>query len=1312
MDEKGAVEEPKANVPRSSGVVLFRYFDGMGWLLFIIGGLGAVCSGVLIVFFGPLLSKVFNAMSEISPTATLQEALDEVGSKINDACLLITYVGCGMFASNFIMAAFSGMAGARVSMRAKTACMKAALNQDCEFYDVKSTPGDVVHVIQSQITQTEIFIVGKIPGLLNSLGQLCGGLSIAFYYGWEMTLVTMSVAPAIAVVIFIANIMNEKANQQSEAALQKSSGFAGQVLANVRTVFSFNAGELTVKSYTQQIREPLKVGLASAWIKALATGAMMFCGFAAMPLAMWFGGLKVNDGSYTSGDVFAVLSPLLMAVMSMAAFAPAMRDYVPSVQAAQKVMELADSTSTLVDPEDGVELQPEEVKGRVMLQDVDFSYPASPGVQVLKGVSLAVPAGNSAALVGESGSGKSTIVSILLRFYDPSAGRVLLDGQDIRAIRLHSLRGVLGLVSQEPVLFAMSIGENIAYGKPGADQVAIESAARSAQIHEFIISLPDGYNTLVGEKGAQLSGGQKQRIAIARTMIRKPRVFILDEATSALDTKSERAIQAALSDLTAGSTTISIAHRLSTVRNCDVIAVMNSGKILETGTHDALMAKGGAYAALVAKQGGLERIEKEEEEEGTITELEDKQTIFKIAKTMSLRGTLSTRKSSLTVTSSRGLLEKGTSTRLILIPVLSPDLEKEPQEEHGVGPTFVPSMLGMQAIHSMRDEMMQVISNRASAHLGDIDEEVAAPPAAPKATTSRAFGIAKPYSWFLFIGFVGTVMAGAAQPILGWIFSLLINVYNSTGLGVSIMPEVSKYACILVGVAGAVGIGNFMQEYGFETVAQRMAFHLRCLLMEALMRQEIGWFDQEENGSGALLSHLNSDVLAAKGQVTDLLAVLGQVVGALFAGFPISLVHQWQVALVVISVAPILIITIAITGICTQGMLQDEREASILAETVSAESLNNYKVVGAFSLADQRELAYENLLKKKNSVLYKLSYFMGAAQGFVMFSVFSIYALAFWYGGKLVTEQKAVFSDVTTAIFPVFLALVYIGQAQTRLPEVARGQAALTYIFETVDREPVIDNSSDEGLEPDECMGNLSFNGLKFAYPARPDTLIFKDFSLKIPAGTSMALVGHSGCGKSSLVGLALRFYDPLEGRVTLDGRDIRRLSLRWLRSQYGLVSQEPVLFNGTILDNIRYGNQMATREECEIAAKVANATDFIESLPDKYDTPIGEQSIQLSGGQKQRIAIARAMVRNPRILLLDEATSALDNVSERAVQVALDAAMVGRTAIVIAHRLATVSGVDTITVMEKGEIVESGNHEELMALNGKYSMMVNLQTM
>lgn len=296
-------------------------------------------------------------------------------------------------------------------------------------------------------------------------------------------------------------------------------------------------------------------------------------------------------------------------------------------------------------------------------------------------------------------------------------------------------------------------------------------------------------------------------------------------------------------------------------------------------------------------------------------------------------------------------------------------------------------------------------------------------------------------------------------------------------------------------------------------------------------------------------------------------------------------------------------------------------------------------------------------------------------------------------------------------IFPVFIALVCIAQANASFPDVAKGTVAVQSVFAIIDRVPAIDSSSNDGIAPKSCCGALALRDVEFFYPQRPDVKVFNKINLNMPSGTSVALVGPSGSGKSTVVGLLLRFYDPVAGAILLDDRPLQSLNIHWLRSQIGLVAQEPILFNGTILENIRYGFPNASLEDCVSAAAVANATNFIDALPSGMHTSIGDQNMQLSGGQKQRIAIARAILTNPRILLLDEATSALDTASEGAVQKALDAAMVGRTALVIAHRLGTVRRVGRIYVLLEGRVVEEGSHVELMARQGGlYAAMVELQ--
>jgi ATP-binding cassette, subfamily B (MDR/TAP), member 1 len=315
--------------------------------------------------------------------------------------------------------------------------------------------------------------------------------------------------------------------------------------------------------------------------------------------------------------------------------------------------------------------------------------------------------------------------------------------------------------------------------------------------------------------------------------------------------------------------------------------------------------------------------------------------------------------------------------------------------------------------------------------------------------------------------------------------------------------------------------------------------------------------------------------------------------------------------------------------------------------------------------------------------------------------------VAFWYMGLEISRGHSSFEEAFKAFFAIFLAAFGAAQAQAYFPDVARGKAAVQRVFAIIDRRSAIDAADPSGLRPATCEGSVELQNVTFCYPARPEAPVFVDFSLTVPAGKTVALVGESGSGKSTVIQLIERFYDPQAGSVLLDGVDLRQLNLKWLRSYVGLVSQEPVLFNMTVADNIRYGNPGATLEAAVAAAKAANADGFISALPEGYHTRLGEGAIQLSGGQKQRVAIARALLKDPRVLLLDEATSALDAESERVVQAALDRLMHGRTTLVVAHRLSTVRDADSIAVVYKGHIVEQGRHAELVAAGGAYARLV-----
>ena len=418
-----------------------------------------------------------------------------------------------------------------------------------------------------------------------------------------MTLVMLAFMPVLVATGYFIGLAMTRITVESNKAYATASSLAQQALANIRTVFAFNGEKRTVDDYDGALTLPEKVGIKQGFFSGLTVGTtncVAYCGYA---LAMWYGAQRVADGAYTGGEVVNVLLAALIGGFALGQAVPNFEGFQAGKASAARLFYIMERKPVIDLDAEGVEL--ESVNGVLEFKGVSFAYPSRPDKPVFNDFSLTVPSGATVALVGESGSGKSTAVSLIERFYDPQGGSVSLDGVDLRQLGLRWLRSQIGLVSQEPTLFATSIRENIAFGKPGATEEEIESAARAANAHSFISRLPAGYNTHVGEKGVQMSGGQKQRIAIARAILKNPKILLLDEATSALDAESERVVQDALDKLMVSRTTVVVAHRLSTVRNADCIAVVSKGSVIETGSHEELLSKGGAYATLIEMQGAV-----------------------------------------------------------------------------------------------------------------------------------------------------------------------------------------------------------------------------------------------------------------------------------------------------------------------------------------------------------------------------------------------------------------------------------------------------------------------------------------------------------------------------------------------------------------------------------------------------------------------------------------------------------------------------------------------------------------------------------
>ncbi|KAM7487966.1 hypothetical protein LguiB_025450 [Lonicera macranthoides] len=904
----------------------------------------------------------------------------------------------------------------------------------------------------------------------------------------------------------------------------------------------------------------------------------------------------------------------------------------------------------------------DDITGAIELREVYFSYPTRPEERIFNGFSFSIPSGTTAALVGQSGSGKSTVISLIERFYDPQGGEVLIDGINLKDFQISWIRSKIGLVSQEPVLFTSSIKDNIAYGKDMATLEEIKAAAELANAAKFIDKLPEGLDTMVGVQGTQLSGGQKQRIAIARAILKDPRILLLDEATSALDAESERTVQEALDKIMVNRTTLIVAHRLSTVKNADMIAVIHQGKIVETGSrYELLQDPEGAYCQLIRLQ-----------EHGKDSELNVGSGHYRPE-----------------ITRDSGRLSSMLISHLQYMSPGSPGIGNS--SRHSFSVSFgVPT--GISTLATAVSEPTALVSALAPA-----TAPAPSPMEAEKEISLRRLAyLNKPEIPILLIGSVAAIANGVILPIFGVLLSIIIRTYYEPSHN---LRKDSRYWALMFVVLGLVTLlAAPLSTYFFAVAGCKLIKRIRLMCFEKVVQMEISWFDKTENSSGAIGARLSTDALAVRGLVGDTLALLVQNTATVIAGLIIGFKASWQLALLILFLLPLVGLNGYLQTKFLTGFNANTKKLYEDASQVASDAVGSIRTVASFCAEEKVLKLYEKKCYGATRGGVRQGLISGTGFGMSMFFLFIVYAISFYAGARLVEAGKITFTEVFRVFLGLSMAALGISQSGTIAPDTGKAKSAAASVFALLDQQSKVDLSDDSGTTLENVKGDIEFWHLSFKYPTRPDVCIFRDLCLVIHAGKTVALVGESGSGKSTVMSLLQRFYDPDSGFITLDGVEIEKLNLKWLRQQMGLVSQEPVLFNDTIRANIAYGKEgYATEADIIAAAEFANAHNFISGLQKGYDTTVGERGIQLSGGQKQRVAIARAIVKAPKILLLDEATSALDAESEKVVQEALDRVMVNKTTLVVAHRLSTIRGADLIALVKNGVIAENGKHESLM---------------
>ncbi|KAM7278901.1 hypothetical protein ACFE04_006035 [Oxalis oulophora] len=1216
---------------------LFMCADSLDWCLMALGSIGTIGG----ISYPPMMLFTAKFMNNFGSNI--------LTSTTNKNAMIITYLACAAFVAGILEGYCWTITSERQASRMRAKYLKAVLSQDVSFFDMQViSTAEVVTSVSNDILDIQNVLTEKVSYFLKKITTVVACYIVAAVLLWRLFIVAFPIAFILVVPGLIFGKKMIVLARKIGTEYNKAAIIAEQATFSIRTVYAFVGEENIINRYSKGLQGSVKLGIQQGLAKGSLIGSIRAFTFAKWAFVCYYGSRLVMYHGAQGGSVFAVGAVVAMGAGSLAGSLTDLKSITEACLAASRMREVMKKVPR-TNLENGV--TSENLNGEIEFKNVAFSYPTRPKHKILNDFSLKIPAGKTTALVGSSGSGKSTVISLLQRFYDPAGGQVFLDGVSIEKLHLKWLRSQMGLVSQEPILFAMSIKENILFGKEDATIDEIIEAAKVSGIHNFISQLPQGYDTRVGERGIQMSGGQKQRIAIARAIIRAPRILLLDEATSALDSESERLVQEALDRATVGRTTITIAHRLSTIRNADVIAVVQNGVVMELGSHEELIQlDNGLYNLFV----NLQTIEKVSNQE-TLTS-----SIVSSSKALD--------------TSSRRISEANRSS---FEPLRASSLDGANSFDNDDNNTY-----------KLENQNLSAPSFR------------------------RLLALNAPEWKQAILGYLGGMLHGALQPVQSLIMGSMISVYFLKDHD-ELKEKVRIYSLLFVGFAILGWIAATCQHYYFAYMGEHLTKRVREMMLGKVLTFEVGWFDLDSNSSGTICSRLDNDARVVRSLVCDQVSLFVETVAAVSVGAVLSFIISWRLALVMNAIQPLLIMCMYMQRAFLKKMSQQTVKAQEESSKLTAEAITNFRTVTVFSSQDRilhmLEKTQEGPKRECARQAWITSLGLGLSQG----TKLCIWAFLFWFGGKMIADGHV----TAKAFFETYIILKttssVIAEAGSTTTDLARGKHTLVSLFSMLDRLTNIDSKDPNGYKPLEICGDIEFSQVDFAYATRPHVIVFNDFSIKIEAGKSTALVGQSGSGKSTIISLIERFYDPITGVVKIDGRDLRSYHLKSLRSYISLVSQEPTLFAGSIRDNITYGVSREV-DEAEIteAAKLANVHGFISGLIDGYDTWCGDKGTQLSGGQKQRIAIARAILKNPRILLLDEATSALDNESEKLVQDALERIMVGKTSVVVAHRLSTTQNCDQIAVLDKGKVIENGTHSSLLAkgVTGAYYSLVSLQ--
>ncbi|KAH7678000.1 Xenobiotic-transporting ATPase protein [Dioscorea alata] len=940
VDEVEEIEPPPAAVPFSK---LFACADGLDWVLMVVGSLAAAAHGAALVVYLHYFGKVINFLmyAEPLPSGMSHELFDD----FKKHALYIIYIASGVFAAGWIEVSCWIITGERQTAVIRSKYVQVLLNQDMSFFDTYGNNGDIVSQVLSDVLLIQSALSEKVGNYIHNMATFFGGLVVGLINCWQIALLTLATGPFIVAAGGVSNIFLHRLAENIQDAYAEAASIAEQAISFIRTLYAFTNETLAKYSYATSLQATLRYGILISLVQGLGLGFTYGLAICSCALQLWVGRFLVSHGKANGGEIIIALFSVILSGLGLNQAATNFYSFEQGRIAAYRLFEMISRSTSTVNQEGNTLAS---IQGNIEFRNVYFSYLSRPEIPILSGFYLTVPARKTVALVGRNGSGKSSIIPLMERFYDPTLGEVLLDGENIKNLKLEWLRSQIGLVTQEPALLSLSIRDNIAYGRSATfDQ--IEEAAKTAHAHTFISLLEKGYDTQVGRAGLALTEEQKIKLSVARAVLSNPAILLLDEVTGGLDFEAERAVQEALDILMLGRSTIIIARRLSLIRNADYIAVMEEGQLVEMGTHDELLTLDGLYAELLRCEEAAKlpkrmpiRNSREhsafqvEKDSSAINSFQESSSP-KMAKSPSLQratGYYTFRSADASYNSHE-----------------SPKIHSPPSElmENGMPLTSTdraPSIKRQDSFEMRLPELPKIdvhSINRQASTTSDPESPISPLLTSdPKNERSHSKTFSRPIDHFddmparwrelknlqhqkppsfwrlavlsfpewlyALLGSFGAAIFGSFNPLLAYIIALIVAAYYNK-YGSDARHEVNKWSLIIACMGIITVVANFLQHFYFGIMGEKMTERVRRMMFSAMLRNEVGWFDEEENSADTLSMRLANDATFVRAAFSNRLSIFIQDTAAVAVALLIGMLLEWRIALVALATLPILTVS-------------------------------------------------------------------------------------------------------------------------------------------------------------------------------------------------------------------------------------------------------------------------------------------------------------------------------------------------------------------------------------------------------------------